>query len=289
MTLTGDHDFGFEPRPLRTAVVGHTEWVDFVRVERVPEPGQIVHALDFWQEPGGGGAVAAVQLLKLAGNATFFTAFSEESLGHFAHAHLQSMGLRLEAVFRPTPQRRAITHIDAGNERTITVLGERLAPHGTDLLDWTMFEEADVVYLTAGDQEAVHIARRASILVATTRILSLLAEAHVHFDAVIGSARDESERYETGDLDPPPTLAVRTEGSRGGTFQVNGERWERYEAAEIPGPSGDSYGCGDSFAAGLTFALGCGAEPRAAVAFAARCGASTLTGKGPYEGQLQLV
>ena len=289
MTTTGANDLGFEPKRLRTAVVGHTEWVDFVRVDRVPEPGQIVHALDAWQEPGGGGAVAAVQLLRLAGEATFFTAFSEESLGHFAHAHLQSMGLRLEAVFRPTPQRRAITHIDADNERTITVLGERLAPHGTDLLDWATLEETDAVYLTAGDRDAVHTARRASVLVATTRILPLLAEAQVHLDAVVGSARDPSERYESGDLDPIPALAVRTEGAAGGSFQVTGGRWERYEAVVVPGPSGDAYGCGDSFAAGLTYALACGARPRIAVNFAARCGASALVGKGPYEGQLQLV
>jgi ribokinase len=52
---------------VRTAVVGHTEWIEFGRVERVPAPGDIVHASGEWEEPGGGGAVAAVQLARLAG------------------------------------------------------------------------------------------------------------------------------------------------------------------------------------------------------------------------------
>jgi len=29
-------------------VVGHVEWVEFIRVEEVPRPGEIVHALERW-------------------------------------------------------------------------------------------------------------------------------------------------------------------------------------------------------------------------------------------------
>jgi len=42
---------------MRVAVAGHVEWIEFARVERVPAPGQIVHALEAWAEPAGGGAV----------------------------------------------------------------------------------------------------------------------------------------------------------------------------------------------------------------------------------------
>ena len=52
---------------MRVAVVGHVEWVEFVRVPAVPQPGEIVHAFETWEEPAGGGAVAAVQLAQLAG------------------------------------------------------------------------------------------------------------------------------------------------------------------------------------------------------------------------------
>src|SRR2546425_7424678 len=44
---------------MRVAVVGHVEWIEFARVERLPAAGEIVHARDAWEEPGGGGAGAS--------------------------------------------------------------------------------------------------------------------------------------------------------------------------------------------------------------------------------------
>jgi ribokinase len=58
---------------MRAAVVGHVEWIEFARVEHVPRPGEIVHALEGWEEPGGGGAVAAVQLGRPAGECLIIT------------------------------------------------------------------------------------------------------------------------------------------------------------------------------------------------------------------------
>ena len=55
----------------------------------------------------------------------------------------------------------------------------------------------------------------------------------------------------------------------------------------MPGPMVDSYGAGDSFAAGLTYALGEGRSVEDALALAARAGAACMTGRGPYEGQLR--
>jgi ribokinase len=75
---------------------------------------------------------------------------------------------------------------------------------------------------------------------------------------------------------------VTTSGSLGGWIQPGGP----CRPASIPGPVADAYGCGDSFAAGLTFALGRGDAIDDAVALAARCGAAVLTGRGPYPGQL---
>ncbi len=57
----------------RVAVVGHVEWVRFARVPHVPQAGEVVHARDLFEEPAGGGAVAAVQLARLAGESTLVT------------------------------------------------------------------------------------------------------------------------------------------------------------------------------------------------------------------------
>lgn len=273
---------------MRAAVIGHVEWVEFVHVERIPRAGEIVHAEEAWSVPAGGGGVAAVQLAKLAGGATLFTALGEDRLGQLSRGGLEKLGVRVESVSRPVPQRRAFTYVDGQGERTITTIGERLNPSGNDPLPWEELAETDAVYFTAGDVGALHAARQARVLVAASRVLSDLARAKVMVDALVGSAVDPSELYRAGDLDPPPRLVVRTEGEAGGTFETDDGRTGRYPPTPVPGPIVDTYGCGDSFAAGLTFALGAGYELGEALLLAARCGAACLTGRGPYEGQLVL-
>jgi ribokinase len=256
----------------------------------VPRPGEIVHATEAWALPAGGGPVAAVQLAKLAGEpALFLTALGDDELGHRARDELAAMGVRVAAAFRSSPTRRAITHVEASGERTITVLNERLAPRAEDPLPWAELAEADAVYACASDAAGLRLARRASVLVATSRFLPTVVESGVELDALVGSGFDESERYEAGDLDAVPRLVVRTAGARGGTYSIAGGDPIPYPPAPLPGPVADAYGCGDSFAAALTFALGAGAAAEEAVRFAARCGAAVLTGNGPYEGQLRGV
>jgi ribokinase len=273
---------------MSVAVVGHVEWGEFAEVPQVPHPGEIVHASRTFEEPAGGGAVAAVQLRKLAGEATLFTAFGDDETGHHSGARLLEHGVHVEARFRAETQRRAFIHLTVG-ERTITVLGPRLGPSGADDLQWDLLDDTDAVYVTAGDVEAVREARRARILVATPRGLDTLADAHVQVDALVMSGRDPGERYSAGDLDPVPRVVVRTLGAAGGEWETaDGERG-RWGPAPLPGPVRDAYGCGDSFAAGLTYGLGAGWSVDRAVELAARCGAACLTGRGPYEAQLRLA
>jgi ribokinase len=274
---------------MRVAVVGHVEWIEFAEVPRVPLPGEIVHADRSFQLPAGGGAVAARQLARLAGEATLYTALGDDPVGHRCERELSELGLRIRAAYRDEEQRRGFVYLDSAGERTITVLGPRLGPAGGDPLSWDELDETSAVYLTAGDVEAVRQARRAGALVATARALAALTEARVELDALVASGNDPGERYDPGDLDPPPRYVVRTEGGDGGEWESASGESGRWEPAPLPGPVKDSYGCGDSFAAGLTFGLGSGLPIGDAVELAARCGAACLTGRGPYEVQLQLA
>jgi ribokinase len=79
-----------------------------------------------------------------------------------------------------------------------------------------------------------------------------------------------------------------TAGARGGTIRRRGQEPEPFGADALPGPIVDAYGAGDSFAAGLTYGLGAGMTIEDAVRMGARCGAHNMTGRGAYEGQLQL-
>jgi ribokinase len=272
---------------MQAAVVGHVEWIEFGRVDHVPAPGEIVHVSDSWQEPGGGGAVAAVQLVKLAGNATLYTALGDDEIGHRAKRELEALGLRVEAVFRPEAQRRAFVHVDAAGERTITVIGDRLGPRAEDPLPWDELADTDAVYFTAGDTGAARAARAAHTLVASARGLETLAEARVELDALLASGKDPGERYTPGDLEPPPRLVVRTAGASGGEYETRDGERGRWGATPLPGPVSDMYGCGDSFAAGVTYGLGAGLPIGEALELGARCGAACATGRGPYAGQLR--
>jgi len=268
---------------VRLAVVGHVEWVEFARVETVPRPGDIVHALETWEEAAGGGAVAAVQLAKLAGSATLFTSFGDDELGRRARAQLTEQGVTVRAMVDPSPQRRALCFVDEAGERTITVLGDKLLPSGGDSrLPWRELVGADGIYFVSGDEDALRAARAARVLVATSRELPTLRAAGVELDAIVGSGEDDAEMYHPGDLDPPPGLVVTTSGGLGGWAQPGGP----FRPAPLAGPVVDAYGCGDAFAAGLTFSLARGVDPEEATAFAARCGAAVLTGRGPYTSQL---
>ena len=89
-----------------------------------------VHASEAWSEAAGGGAVAAVQILNVGCDTTFFTALGEDELGRRARDELERKGLRLHVSWLPEPQRRGVTYVDDSGERTITVIGEKHRPSG---------------------------------------------------------------------------------------------------------------------------------------------------------------
>jgi len=267
---------------LRVACVGHVEWLEFVRVEHLPTAGEIVHAIEAWEEPGGGGAMAAVQLARLAGSATFFTALGDDARGRRAHDELERLGLRVHAAWRDEPQRRAFTHVDAGAERTITVLGDRIVPMGADDLPWDELAGADAVYVTGGDAGALQRAREARVLTATPRVGPALRDSGVELDALIYSADDAGERRAAAELGERSRYDVSTEGAKGGRWTAGEGSTGTFHAAELPGAPADSYGAGDCFAAGTTFAIGEGRPIEEAVALGARCGAEAMTRPGGW-------
>ena len=264
---------------MRAAVVGHVEWIDFVVVDRVPDAGGIVTARESWGEAAGGGGVAAVRLARLAGSATLFTALGDDAFGRACAAQLDRLGIRVETAWRAEPQRRGFCYLDSDGERTITLLSEKMRPRRHESLPWDELAGFDAVYFTGGDAEALRAARAAGTLVATARELETLREAAVELDALVWSGADPDEQYRAGDLEPPPRLSVRTEGTEGGVVEPGGDRWE---AAPLPGPVADSYGAGDTFAAALAFALGEGRPARQAVELAARAAAEQLTRRGAH-------
>jgi ribokinase len=272
---------------VKVAVVGHVEWVEFARVARMPRPGEIVETRDLFAEPAGGGAVAAVQMARLCGEATLFTALGEDEFARAACARLEGLGVHVLAAPRAAPTRRALTLVDdREHERTIITLGERLEPSAEDReLPWGELARMDAIYFTAGDLGALCAARHAPLLVASPRAWHALGGG-VPLDALVLSSADASERSDSLRVRQDAKLLVRTEGERGGSWLAGDRPLGEWRAAEPPGPLVDTYGCGDSFAAGFTCGLARGLDVPAALGLAARCGAYCLTARGPYGRQL---
>src|SRR6516164_2715047 len=213
------------------------------------------------------------------------TALGEDEPGRRSRARLDQLGVEVRAAARHAPTRRAVTLIDERGERTITTFGARLEPHGDDHeLPWSQFEGMDAVYFTAGDLAALRAARAARVLVASPRAHQALGHG-VRLDALVLSGQDAIERHEASRAVPEAELVVSTEGARGGSYRLRDGESGRWAPAELPGAPVDSYGCGDSFAAGLTYGLGAGMDVARALAVAARCGATCLAGRGPYQRQ----
>jgi ribokinase len=272
-------------RATNTATVGHVEWIDFLRVPRLPVAGEVLAAEEHWAEAGGGGAVAAATLAGLNGGSLFLTALGRDELAARSVERLRGLGVEVHAASRPEPTRRAITFVDAHGERTITTVGARLQPAARDRLPWERLGAIDALYFTAGDENALRAARRARVLVATPRAGDAL-RAGVELDALVLSGNDAVERRLADLYAPVARLVVVTEGAAGGSYCYRDGTSGRWDATPPAGPIVDTYGCGDSFAAGLTCALGAGRTLEDALAFAARCGAARLTGHGPYAGEL---
>lgn len=266
--------------PLRLAVVGHVEWVSFLAVDKLPAAGLIGHAERFLEEPAGGGAVVAVQLARLLGRPVpFFTALGRDAIGEQAVERLEALGLELHVAWRDGPTRRGVSFVDGQGDRSITVIGERLTPTAADPLPFELLAECDGVFATAADAAALRMCRAARLLAATPRLrLETLRQAEVGLDALIGSGLDPGEAVPEGSLPLAPRWRIATEGAAGGRVEPGG----RFTAPTLSEPVVDTYGCGDSFAAGVTAGLAAGWSLEQAVSLGCHCGASCASRFGPY-------
>ena len=212
----------------RVAVVGHVEWVDFVPVQRFPHPGEVVHADGAFARAAGGGGVVAAVLAELGVEVDFFCALGRDDTGRAAAAQLAEHGVQVHAAWRDEPTRRALTLLEAGGERTIVTIGERLEPLGSDRLAWERLRGADGVYFTAGDSAALKRAREANVMVASPRGRRALERDGAAIDALVFSARDHDEGEWARRTAHRARILVATDGADGG-------RWWGESQGELAG------------------------------------------------------
>jgi ribokinase len=269
----------------RVAVIGHVEWLTH-GTGSMPRPGQITYLGEPFDEPAGGGGVSAAQVAKLGAECLFFTALASDDAGRASATILGEQGVQVLATVHPGAQTRAVSAVDASADRAILVVGGPTSPRIEDALPWDDLAGCDAAYFTGHDSATLAAARRARALVVTSRRLRQLVESGVRADVLIASASDPTEAVDPDRLPVQPGAIVWTEGAHGGHYRLADGTEGRWDPAPVPGPPVDSYGCGDSFAAGLTTGLARGLDLEGALALGARCGAACLAGRGALGPQL---
>ena len=112
---------------LKLAVIGHVEWVTFLKVDHLPIAGHISHAKDSFEEPAGGGAVVAIQLAKLLGSPVqLITALGNDSIGEKSFKRLEELGLKLSVAWREKPTRKGISFTENDNNWHHAVLTKKM-------------------------------------------------------------------------------------------------------------------------------------------------------------------
>jgi ribokinase len=265
---------------VRVAVIGHVEWVQHARLHEPLERGAILQLHDTFEEPAGGGGVAARALPALGAETRFITALGDDAAGHESERVLRADGCDLRIARRAGPQARVTTLAEPGGERTILLHGANEHPAISDPLDWDDLAHFDGVFYTGDDPATVVAARRARVVVATARRLASVVASRVQVDVLAASARDRGEQYHLADLPVRPRLCIWSEGADGGHYLTEDGAEGRWEAVTPPGPIVDTYGAGDVFMAALTLELARGRGRDDALALAARASAAQLTRRG---------
>tara|TARA_Y100001978_G_C23613569_1_gene394779 strand:- start:180 stop:1055 length:876 start_codon:yes stop_codon:yes gene_type:complete len=271
---------------LNFAVIGHIEWINFLKVDNLPRPGIISHAAKSFEIPAGGGSVIAKTLNELTNNKVhFFTSLGRDSFGERSYEILQDMGMNLHVAWRDKPTRKGFSLIDKKGERSITVIGERLEPKFNDKLNWDILKDMDGIFVTAGDFNLLKAARASKVLCVTPRFgIDKINQSKIKIDSLIGSNLDPGEFYLEKDLKIKPTFIIKTEGEAGGLCIPGG----RYKASELRNKKIDSYGCGDSFSAGILYGLTSDWNIEKSISLAKVLGRNCIESFGPYPEILNL-
>ena len=280
------NEFELKKSNLNFAVIGHIEWINFLKVDNLPQPGIISHAKNSYEFAAGGGSVIAKTLNELTNNKVhFFTSLGRDSFGEKSYKILQDMGMNLHVAWRDKPTRKGFSLIDKKGERSITVIGERLEPNLNDELEWNILKEMDGVFVTAGDVNILKEARLSKVLCVTPRFgLNKINKSKIEIDSLIGSNLDPGEVYLENDLVIKPKFIIKTEGDAGGICIPGG----RFKASHLTREKLDSYGCGDSFAAGILYGLSSNWSIEKTIRLGTVLGRNCIEYFGPYPQILNL-
>lgn len=263
---------------VRVAVVGSLNYDLMTYVDRLPRPGEAVHAREVRRVLGGKGFNQAVAAHRLGAAVEMIGAIGGDEFGREFEVALDELGIGRGGVLRTaTPTGMAVPIVDQTGENSIVVaLGANLALL-PDMLDG-LVPPADVV-LVQGEMRP-DTTRRALELAGALKLLNA-APASFELSPAVALADvvvvNEVEAADMGGAD-------RLRGLGAGAVVVTlGPRGAMLDNTIVPAPrvqAVDTTGAGDAFCAALAVALAEGRELEAAVRWANRAGAAACRRPG---------
>jgi sugar/nucleoside kinase (ribokinase family) len=263
-------------------VLGSAAWDVVYEVQRMPAPGQRVHAKPLGRRAGGSTANVARALSSAGHEVRLLTRVGADDLGAALLSELADWGVVTDAVMRLdrcTPE--TLIFRDADAEPTIFIVGDDTCTKPVPV-PYDRLVDADAVFVGRYDDfdpELPSFLRRHVPLVVSAVPPELTVEWHA--DVVVGSVSEyppawlaaphEVLRRLIGD---PLSWVIITRGSLGAT--AHGSRG----AVRIPAfdaPVIDTTGAGDCFTAGLLHGLLGGEELTGAGRLGAFWAAETVT------------
>ena len=208
--------------------------IEFVPVEHVPSPGEIVSASDSWIEAAGRLRCADAAFKKLADSVLFFTPGTTRRVRSGRQAELEARD-RGACDCARAPAAPWVAFVDEVGERTIPTIGPKREPRGHDdsLPCRALGLRRRLLLRGRHRRPRCRAPMRASL--SRLRGLGTLQRGPVELDALVGSGKDEAELYQPGVLG----LLLgswSTSGPLGGWAQPGGP----FTAAPAPVPRADS-------------------------------------------------
>jgi ribokinase len=254
-------------------------------VERLPKPGEVVHATRLLRSLGGKGFNQAVALRRLGAEVAMAGAVGEDSFGDAFLAGLGELDIERSRVLRlPQPTGLAMPVVDRTGENLIVAApGANLAvpPELAEGLDWRRMSALLLQGELAPD---ANLAFARAAAAAEVPVLLNAAPASAPLEQVVGLAAtvvvNEGEAEAMGGAESLLALGARSVVV---TLGAAGASLHGVAAGRVPAPAvqvADTTGAGDAFAAALALALAEGREPLEAAAWAAAAGAAACTREG---------
>jgi ribokinase len=254
-------------------------------VERLPKPGEVVHATRLLRSLGGKGFNQAVALRRLGAEVAMAGAVGEDAIGDDFLARLDELGIERSRLLRlPEPTGLAMPVVDrAGENLIVAAPGANLAvpPELADGLDWRGVSSLLLQGELAPD---ANLAFARGAAASGVPVLLNAAPASAHLEPVVGLAAtvvvNEGEAEAMGGPERLLALGARSVVV---TLGAAGASLHGAAAGRVPAPAiepFDTTGAGDAFAAALALALAEGREPLEAAAWAAAAGAAACTKEG---------